>query len=177
MGTPITALAAAPAAGAIAKEARKVLTGDLVTFEGRIYRIVTFGKGKAKVEFLEPVDYTVHVNPVTIGLGLAAVAAGVIGLSLAAWLAGIGVKLDPKVEARLREVNALIVHGENRLQELDRLIAFSGATDPEDPLIVERDSIQAQIVDLKKERSRLRRGILRLERRDRIIGATLIDVF
>ena len=66
------------------KEAVKALTGDLVTFRGQVFRKVTYEVDKEEQEFLTPVDYELHVNPISVGLGLAGAAAAVV-LGLIAW--------------------------------------------------------------------------------------------
>ena len=78
-----------------AKVISKVLTGDLVTFNFQVYRVIrqrvpTGEKTKAgkpamtTAEFLVPIDVEAHVNPVSIGLGLATLAGAVL-FGLIAW--------------------------------------------------------------------------------------------
>ena len=66
------------------QEAITALTGDLVTFRGQVFRKVEYEVEGEKVSFLAPVDLEVHVNPISIGLGIAGAAAAVV-LGLIAW--------------------------------------------------------------------------------------------
>ena len=52
--------------GTAIERASKVLTGDLVVVNGKVYRKI--GKGKKAV--FEPIDVSLHVNPMTLGAGL-----------------------------------------------------------------------------------------------------------
>ena len=65
---------------------RLLLTGDLITLHSKVYRPVMAGRGKKKVEFLEPVDLEVHVNPVTLVIGGAL---GILGAAAASYVLGI----------------------------------------------------------------------------------------
>ena len=93
MAAPSALIPAARGASEAVQAVSKVLTGDLVVIKGKIYRpreIVTYGPDltpktgrprKHTVEVFEPVELEVHVNPVGIGLGMAAVAAaGLLGI-------------------------------------------------------------------------------------------------
>ena len=169
----------------------RVLTGDLVVFRGKVHRKreqVFYGPDltptgrprKHTQELLEPVDVELHVNPVTVGLGALTLGVGLAGLALAAWWSGIGVRLDSEVEARLRDVNILIRVGETRIQELEGQLTLVygsvAAAPPDDPLAQELASVKEQFAKFKKERSRLRRGLLKLETRPRF-GENLFRIF
>lgn len=66
------AMVAASAAKKAGDRVVDALKADLVTVGGQVFRRVEIGKGKKKETMLVPVDWTVHVNPVTIGTGLLA---------------------------------------------------------------------------------------------------------
>ena len=93
-GLPIVGAAAALIpAGEAAKEVSSVLTGDLVTIKGQVFRAIrrrvptgeltpTGRPAMVTQEVLVPVDVEAHVNPLSIiiaaGVGLAGVLAGVV---------------------------------------------------------------------------------------------------
>jgi hypothetical protein len=85
-------LIAAKAAQSTAGGLQKALTGDIFTRSTR--RVI--GKGKDA----HIVDSTTHINPVTVGVGLAATA---VGLGLAAWI--FQLKLTP---TRVNTYNTVI---------------------------------------------------------------------
>ncbi len=84
---------AGPAAALIplsgVKEATKVLTGDLITLRGQVFRVVEHKVGKKTEKFLAPVDVEAHVNP--LSLALAGGGAGFLGLM--AWVVWNGLSL------------------------------------------------------------------------------------
>lgn len=183
MGASALALTAGVQPASEAVEAvSKVLTGDLIVIRGRLYRertIETHGpdrtpKGKLRkhtITIEEPVDYEFHVNPVTIGLGALTVGAGLVGLALAAWWAGVGVKLDPRAQnsidglkSTIRDREALI-----RLREA-HLISDHGslaAVPPDHPFLVEIANAKALIKEARKEIRKERRNLFRLDLRGR----------
>ena len=184
-------LVAAGAAGETASAVSDVLTGDLVVIRGEVFRTIRrrvptgelTPKGRPQMvtqEVLVPVEVEAHINPVTIGLAAAGIGAGILGLALASWWSGIGVKLDPQVQVRLDEVAALLHHADRRIIELESQLIFVygslSQVPPDDPLAVELASIKAQIVQLRRERSGLRRGLLRLESRGRF-GQNVFRIF
>ena len=84
------ALALKPAKDVMGKAAElvsKALTGDIVRFQGRIYRAVRVGDGRMAQVFLEPIDYDVHVNAISLGLG----AVGLAAAGLGAWILWNGI--------------------------------------------------------------------------------------
>ena len=77
-------MAAPVAATAVLEKVGKAVSQDLVVIGGQWFREVTVGKGKKKRLVLMPVNWEVHVNPVSVGLGALTVGAA-LGFSWLAW--------------------------------------------------------------------------------------------
>ena len=100
MPAPLVAAAAAKPAGEAVTGIVKVLSTDIVKLEGKVYRrivrkvplekdgkLLFTEKGRvryAKVESLEPIDVSLHANPIGLGVLAVGAAAGAI-LGLIAW--------------------------------------------------------------------------------------------
>lgn len=168
-----------------------------MVIRGKVYRERTFiaygpdltpktGKPvKHTFTKLEPVEVELHVNPLNIGLGLLAVGAAAVGLSLAAWWAGIGVKLDSTIQGKIDANKATIRGLEGQLGNLEGTKAeciaqckflYAEARFREKRLAciaaceagAADTSIQkSEIARLKKENRRLLRQLLKLEARSR----------
>ena len=125
------------AAGDVAGEVSQVLTGDLVVIRGQVFRAIrrqvptgeltpTGRPAMVTQEVLVPVDVEAHVNPLSIGLGLAGLGIGLGALALGAWWAGIGVGLlsdqdKTAIEKDLLAWEAIIRANEARIQVLLQL--------------------------------------------------------
>lgn len=170
MGAAASALIPVSSAGAgVAKEVSKVLTGDLVVISGRVFRVVEHQVGRKKEKFLEPVEVEAHVNPISLGLGALAVGAAVVGISVAAWLAGIGVEHDPVIAERIDERKRKLADLRIGLAKLEAL--------PPDPAIQEEiANFKAKIEEILLEIRELRKQLLRLAERPRM-GRNLFRIF
>ena len=202
-------MAAAAPALIGAKEAfragAKVLTGDLVVFRGQIHREreeVFYGPDltptgrlrKHTRKVLEPVDVELHVNPASIGLGLLAVGAAAVGISLAAWWAGLGVEIDPEIQDTIEANKATIRGLEGQLANLEGsiqtciaqcnfLYAEARFRERRADCIAacqagmpDVETQKAEIARLKGENRLLLRQLLKLETRPRF-GENLFRIF
>jgi len=107
MPAPLVAAAVAPQVGQAVAGVVKVLSTDIVTFEGKVYRrirkkvplerdgkILLTPKGRVRttrLETLEPIDVSLHANPIGLGVfaGLGALAAVVLFGRINAGIPGI----------------------------------------------------------------------------------------
>src|SRR5688572_8573964 len=90
--------AAAPLAISAGKAVTGAITGDIVKLHGRFFRRVVlqekkrkskkFPAGREEISVLEPIEVDVHLNPVSIGLGVAAGAVALLG----GWIAWKGIR-------------------------------------------------------------------------------------
>ena len=77
-------MAAPGAAIGIAERVGKAVSQDFVVIGGQWFHRQLIGRGKKKREVLVPISYEFHINPVSVGLGAAAIGAAV-GLGWLAW--------------------------------------------------------------------------------------------
>ncbi len=161
MAVAAPALIGAEKAVEVVKEA---LMGDFVVIRGKVYRErkeVVLGPDRTPtgrlrrrtVKIHEPVDLEIHLNPASLGIGAAALAAGAIGVGVAAWLLGVGVETSPTTEQRIRGTKEGLRTHEN---------ARHRATDPAEIAILDR-----RIRDAKDSLRVLRSGRFRITRRGR----------
>lgn len=57
-------------AGAVVEKALQAVSNDIIVLGGQMFRKVTVKEGRTKREILVPVDVQLHVNPISIGVGL-----------------------------------------------------------------------------------------------------------
>ena len=77
--------------------AKEVLTGDLLTIEGEVFREVTIKVGRKKETRLVPIRYEARINALSLAIAAAGAGATVLFGSLALWWAQL--RLKPLTQA------------------------------------------------------------------------------
>ena len=131
-------LAAKKGVEPIVKEIREILTGDIVTFEGELFREVTLKVGRKKETRLVPIKYTARINALSIALGMG-------GIALALALVGFGLwwsqlRLHPltgeekgKLQLKHDQVVTTIRLQQETVDNIDMLINFIRTDFADDP--------------------------------------------
>lgn len=113
------AIAAEKGVEPIVKELKELLTGDIVTFEGELFREVTakFEGGKKQTK-LVPVKYTARINAMSILLGIGGAGLGAMFVGFALWWSQLRVgRLTNKEQVALK----------NEISEGSKFLGLSGA--------------------------------------------------
>jgi hypothetical protein len=102
--------------------------GKAATNDIAVVKWTTNGKKKGKKK-VPPKDVELHLNPVSIGLGLAAVGVGAVAVGGAAWLAGVGLeKTSEKKTVRSMRVNYIL--DADRNFKVTAAVAYSARNRP-----------------------------------------------
>lgn len=109
----------------VIKEIKEILTGDIITIEGELFREVTIKVGRKKETRFVPIKYMARINALSIALGIG-------GLALAALFVGFGLwwsqlRLGVLTEAEKQSLRQTVAELEIQIVTLERFIELERA--------------------------------------------------